>query len=41
VWIFWTFCIALGAAIIALFGMFEKRRDRIRAAAIEFSQWQK
>jgi hypothetical protein len=40
-WVLWTCCIALGAAIIALFAVFEKRRNDILAAVEQFKQWEK
>ena len=39
IWIFWTCCIILGAAIIALFAVFEKRRNDVLAAVERFKQW--
>jgi hypothetical protein len=41
IWIFWVFCISLGAAIIALFAAFEKHRETVLAAATRFRQWQR
>ena len=41
IWIFWVFCISLGAAIIALFAWFEKRREEILAGITRFRQWQR
>ena len=40
IWLFWTCCIVLGAAIIALFAVFEKRRNDILAAVERFRQWE-
>jgi len=40
-WVVWTFCIILGAAIIALFAVFEKRRTDILAAVGKFRQWER
>jgi len=40
-WVFWVFCIVLGAAIIALVAFFEKRRDEILAAVTRFRQWER
>ena len=39
IWIFWTCCIILGAAIIGLFAVFEKRRNDVLAAVERFRQW--
>ena len=39
VWVFWTCCILLGAAIIALFAAFEKRRNDILAAVERLKDW--
>jgi len=39
-WVLWTFCIILGAAIIALFALFEKRRNDVLAAMQEFKHWE-
>jgi hypothetical protein len=39
IWIFWTCCIILGAAIIALFAVFEKRRNDVLVAVERFRQW--
>jgi hypothetical protein len=39
-WVFWLCIVLLGAAIIALFAAFEKRRKEIRAAMDRFRQWQ-
>ena len=39
IWIFWTCCIILGAAIIGLFAVFEKRRNDVLAAVEHFRQW--
>ena len=38
-WVFWLSGIAAGAAIIALFAMFEKRRNELRLAMDRFKQW--
>lgn len=38
-WVFWSCIVLLGAAIIALFAVFEKRRDEIRAALERFRAW--
>jgi hypothetical protein len=38
-WVFWTCLILLGAAIIALFAVFEKRRNDVLAAVERFKQW--
>ncbi len=40
-WVFWIFCITLGAAIIALFGLFEKRRAEILAGVTRFRKWER
>ncbi len=39
IWIFWASCIVLGAAIIALFAVFEKRRNDVLASVERFKQW--
>jgi hypothetical protein len=39
IWIFWASCIVLGAAIIALFALFEKRRNDVLASMERFKQW--
>ena len=39
-WLFWTCSIALGAAIIALFAVIERRRDELTAAVRQFRQWE-
>jgi hypothetical protein len=39
IWIFWTCCIVLGAAIIAMFAIFEKRRNDVLAAVERFKEW--
>lgn len=41
IWIFWTCCILLGAAIIALFAVFEKRRNDVLLAVERFKQWER
>ena len=38
-WVLWSCCIALGAAIIALFAVFEKRRNDVLAAIERFKDW--
>ena len=38
-WVFWSCIVLLGAAIIALFAVFEKRRDEIQAALARFRAW--
>ena len=40
-WVFWVFCFSLGAGIIALFAVFEKRRTDILAAVYRFRQWER
>jgi len=40
-WILWVCCFILGAAIIALFALFEKRREQILAAVKRFKAWQR
>ena len=40
-WVFWIACFVLGAAIIAVFAVFEKRREDILAAIQRFRQWQR
>ena len=39
VWVFWASCIVLGAAIITLFALFEKRRNDVLAALERFKNW--
>jgi hypothetical protein len=39
-WLLWVCIILLGAAIIALFAVFEKRRNDVVAALERFRQWQ-
>jgi len=39
-WLFWTCCIGLGAGIIALFAVFERRRDEIADALGRFRRWE-
>jgi hypothetical protein len=41
IWVFWVFCISLGAAIIALFAVFEKRREEILAGMARFRTWER
>ncbi len=38
-WVFWLSGIVVGSAIIALFAVFEKRRDDLRRALEKFRQW--
>jgi hypothetical protein len=38
-WVFWASCIVLGTAIIALFALFEKRRNDVLASVEKFKQW--
>jgi hypothetical protein len=38
-WVFWLSGIAVGAAIIALFAVFEKRRNDLRLALDRFKEW--
>jgi len=40
IWVFWSCCILLGAAIIALFALFEKRRNDILAAVERLKDWE-
>jgi hypothetical protein len=40
VWVFWASCIVLGAAIITLFALFEKRRNDVLAALERFKKWE-
>jgi hypothetical protein len=40
-WIFWVFCISLGAAIMALIAVFEKRRAEILAGITRFRNWRR
>jgi len=41
IWVLWTCCILLGAAIIALFAVFEKRRNDVLAAVQRLKEWEK
>jgi hypothetical protein len=38
-WVFWSCCLLLGAAIIALFAVFEKRRNDVLLAVERFKAW--
>ena len=40
-WVFWSACVCLGAIIIGLFAVFEKRRNDVLAALERFKQWEK
>ncbi len=40
-WVFWSACVCLGAVIIGLFAVFEKRRNDVLAALGRFKQWEK
>jgi hypothetical protein len=40
-WVLWLCCIALGAATIAAVGLYERQRDRVRAAIREFRSWER
>ena len=40
-WVFWIFCISLGAAIIALFAVFERYREEILGGVTRFRQWER
>lgn len=39
-WVFWTAGICVGLAILALFGLFEKRRNELEHAVERFKHWQ-
>ena len=39
-WVFWSCCILLGAAIIALFAVFEKRRNDVLGAVQRLKEWE-
>ncbi len=41
IWIFWAFCSSLGAAIITLIAVFEKRREEILGGIARFRGWQR
>ncbi|MFZ5831834.1 MAG: hypothetical protein ACOY3P_17235 [Planctomycetota bacterium] len=41
IWVFWISCIVLGAAILAMFAVFEKRRNDVLAAVERFRQWER
>ncbi|MEA1951257.1 MAG: hypothetical protein U9N87_07730, partial [Planctomycetota bacterium] len=38
-WILWTCCILLGAGVIGLFAVFEKRRNDVLAAVERLKEW--
>lgn len=40
-WVLWACCMLLGAAILALFALFEKRRNEIRSAFERLKRWEK
>jgi len=40
-WVLWTCCMLLGAAILAMFALFEKRRNDIQAAIERLKRWEK
>ena len=40
VWPWWAFGIALGVAILVMFGLFEKRRNHLRAITGRLKQWE-
>ncbi len=40
-WVLWSCCMLLGAAILALFALFEKRRNDIQAALERLKRWEK
>ncbi len=40
-WVFYICSIVLGAAVIALVALYEKRRDAILAAVRQFKQWER
>ncbi len=39
-WILWSCCILLGAGVIALFAVFEKRRNDVLAAVERLKEWE-
>lgn len=39
-WVLWSFCILLGVAILALFAVFEKRRNDVLEAVRRLRDWQ-
>ena len=39
-WVFWASLILLGLAILAMFGVFEKRRNDVLAAVEKFKHWE-
>ncbi len=41
IWVFWASCIVLGTAILALFAVFEKRRNDVLATVERFKQWKR
>jgi hypothetical protein len=41
IWVFCVFCLVLGLAIVALFGVLEKHRERILAARARWQQWER
>ena len=40
VWPWWAFGIVLGVAILVMFGVFEKRRNHLRAITGRLKQWE-
>ncbi len=40
-WVLWACCIAVGAGIIALFGVFERRRQAVLGAYDRFRRWER
>ncbi|HBO42472.1 MAG TPA: hypothetical protein DD670_00740, partial [Planctomycetaceae bacterium] len=40
-WVFWSACVCLGAMIIGLFAVLEKRRNDVLAALDKFRRWEK
>ena len=41
IWVFWVSCIVLGTMILALFALFEKRRNDVLATLEQFKQWER
>jgi len=39
-WVLWICCMLLGVGILALFALFEKRRNDLQAALERFKRWE-
>jgi Na+-driven multidrug efflux pump len=40
VWPWWAFGIGLGIAILVMFGLFEKKKNEMKAIAGRFKEWE-